>query len=45
MFNTYGKSLPVKYFDTHAHGDIMSVYTNDADTLRQMVSQSMPQII
>lgn len=35
--------LPVKYFDTHAHGDIMSVYTNDIDTLRQMVSQSVPQ--
>ena len=38
------ESLPVKYFDTHAHGDIMSVYTNDADTLRQMISQSIPQI-
>ena len=38
------ESLPVKYFDTHAHGDIMSVYTNDVDTLRQMVSQGMPQI-
>lgn len=37
--------LPVKYFDTHAHGDIMSVYTNDIDTLRQMISQSIPQII
>ncbi len=39
------ESLPIKYFDTHAHGDIMSVYTNDVDTLRQMISQSMPQII
>ena len=38
------QTLPVKYFDTHSHGDIMSVYTNDADTLRQMISQSMPQI-
>lgn len=37
--------LPVKYFDTHAHGDIMSIYTNDIDTLRQMISQSIPQII
>lgn len=36
--------LPIKYFDTHAHGDIMSVYTNDTDTLRQMISQSVPQI-
>ena len=35
--------LPIRYFDTHAHGDIMSVYTNDIDTLRQMVSQSIPQ--
>ena len=39
------ESLPIKYFDTHAHGDIMSVYTNDVDTLRQMLSQSVPQII
>lgn len=39
------EKLPIKYFDTHAHGDIMSVYTNDIDTLRQMVSQSIPQII
>ena len=38
------ESLPIKYFDTHAHGDIMSVYTNDVDTLRQMISQSMTQI-
>lgn len=37
--------LPIKYFDTHAHGDIMSCYTNDTDTLRQMISQSIPQII
>ena len=39
------ESLPIKYFDTHKHGDIMSMYTNDVDTLRQMVSQSIPQII
>ena len=39
------ESLPIKYFDTHAHGDIMSVYINDVDTLRQMLSQSVPQII
>ena len=39
------ESLPIMYFDTHAHGDIMSVYTNDVDTLRQMLSQSVPQII
>ena len=39
------ESLPIKYFDTHAHGDIMSVYTNDVDTLRQMLSQSIPQTI
>lgn len=38
------ESLPIKYFDTHKHGDIMSVYTNDVDTLRQMISQSLPQI-
>ena len=38
------ESLPIKYFDTHPHGDIMSVYTNDVDTMRQMISQSMPQI-
>lgn len=37
--------LPIKYFDTHAHGDIMSVYTNDIDTMRQMISQSIPQLI
>ena len=39
------ENLPVKYFDTHAHGDIMSIYTNDIDTLRQMISQSIPQLI
>ena len=39
------ESLPVKYFDTHAHGDIMSVYTNDVDTMRQLISQSLPEII
>ena len=39
------EALPIQYFDTHAHGDIMSVYTNDVDTLRQMLSQSIPQII
>ena len=38
------ESLPIKYFDTHSHGDIMSVYTNDVDTLRQMISQSLPQM-
>lgn len=42
---THMESLPIKYFDTHAHGDIMSVYTNDIDTLRQMISQSMPQLL
>ena len=44
LFATMQK-LPIKYFDTHAHGDIMSIYTNDIDTLRQMISQSIPQII
>lgn len=39
------EALPIKYFDTHAHGDIMSMYTNDIDTLRQMISQSIPQLI
>ena len=39
------QKLPIRYFDTHAHGDIMSVYTNDIDTLRQMISQSIPQMI
>ena len=38
------QTLPIKYFDTHAHGDVMSVYTNDVDTLRQMLSQSIPQM-
>ncbi len=42
---THMQDLPIKYFDTHAHGDIMSVYTNDIDTLRQMISQSMPQLL
>ena len=43
----FGKmeQLPIKYFDTHAHGDIMSCYTNDIDTLRQMISQSLPQCL
>ena len=39
------ETLPIRYFDTHPHGDIMSIYTNDIDTLRQMVSQSMPQLV
>ena len=39
------EKLPIKYFDTNAHGDIMSIYTNDTDTLRQMISQSIPQLI
>lgn len=39
------ENLPVKYFDTHSHGDIMSVYTNDVDTLRQVISQTMPQLL
>ncbi len=39
------ESLPIRYFDTHAHGDIMSVYTNDVDTLRQLMGQSIPQVI
>ena len=39
------ESLPIRYFDTHAHGDIMSVYTNDVDTLRQLFGQSIPQVI
>ena len=42
---THMESLPIKYFDTHAHGDIMSVYTNDIDTLRQLIGQSFPQVI
>lgn len=39
------EKLPIKYFDTHSHGDIMSMYTNDTDTLRQLVSQSIPQFV
>ncbi len=39
------QTLPIKYFDSHAHGDIMSVYTNDIDTLRQLISQSLPQLV
>ena len=39
------ESLPIRYFDTHPHGDIMSVYTNDVDTLRQLISQSIPQLL
>lgn len=42
---THMESLPIKYFDQHSHGDIMSVYTNDIDTLRQVFSQSIPQLI
>ncbi len=42
---THMESLPIKYFDTHPHGDIMSVYTNDIDTLRQLIGQSIPQIV
>ncbi len=42
---THMEQLPIRFFDTHAHGDIMSVYTNDIDTLRQMISQSIPQCI
>lgn len=39
------QDLPIRYFDSHAHGDIMSIYTNDIDTLRQLISQSLPQIL
>ncbi len=39
------EKLPIKYFDTHAHGDIMSIYTNDVDTLRQLISQSLVQLV
>lgn len=42
---THMEELPISYFDTHSHGDIMSTYTNDIDTLRQMISQSMPQFL
>ncbi len=44
LFNKMER-LPIKYFDTHSHGDIMSVYTNDVDTLRQVISQTMPQLL
>ena len=44
MFNGM-QNLPIKYFDTHSHGDIMRYYTNDIDTLRQLISQSMPQLL
>ena len=44
MFNEM-QDLPIKYFDTHNHGDVMSYYTNDIDTLRQMISQSFPQLL
>ncbi len=44
MFNGM-QELPIKYFDTHSHGDIMSYYTNDIDTLRQLISQSLPQLL
>ena len=43
MFNRM-QTLPIKYFDTRNHGDIMSCYTNDIDALRQMISQSFPQL-
>ena len=42
---THMETLPIQYFDTHAHGDVMSIYTNDVDTLRQVVSQSIPSFI
>lgn len=42
---THMEELPIKYFDTHAHGDIMSCYTNDIDTLRMLISQSIPQFL
>ena len=42
---THMESLPIKYFDQNAHGDIMSIYTNDVDTLRQLISQSIPQMV
>ena len=44
LFN-HMESLPIKYFDTHAHGDIMSIYTNDTDTLRQLIGESAPQVL
>ena len=43
LFN-HMQSLPIQYFDSHSHGDIMSIYTNDTDTLRQFLSQSVPQL-
>ena len=45
MLFEHMEKLPISYFDTHAHGDIMSIYTNDTDTLRQLISQSIPQLI
>lgn len=42
---THMEKLPIKYFDTHSHGDVMSMYTNDIDTLRQLISQSIPQFV
>ena len=42
---THMETLPIKYFDTHAHGDIMSIYTNDVDTLRELISQSLPSFV
>lgn len=39
------QTLPIRYFDTHSHGDVMSYYTNDTDTLRQMIAQSLPQLL
>src|SRR5699024_6747368 len=44
MFNGM-QDLPIKYFDTHNHGDVMSYYTNDIDTLRQLISQCIPQLL
>ena len=44
MFN-HMQDLPIRYFDTNGHGDIMSYYTNDVDTLRQLISQSLPNIL
>lgn len=42
---THMQSLPIKYFDTHPHGDVMSFYTNDADAMQQMLSQAIPQVL
>lgn len=42
---THMQTLPIRYFDTHTHGDVMSHYTNDTDTLRQFISQALPQFI